>query len=287
MTDASRLLGTLRDGARLVDDDARVRIVDAVCQSANADGGFAGRDGRSDLYYAPYALWVLQSLDAAFPAPERLVTYLTRCADDPALDDTHRASLVQAAALAGCPHLARAVAEGIDGASIRSPSLAFFTAVACASVGRTPPSLGWPNGGVLSRAGSVVGVGEATPALAATVLLLLARGDRAPAPLVARLRDVVDAEGGLRASPRAAAADLLSTATGLFALRAADAMPAALDLRRQVVFVTACWRESGLFASAPSDPDACGDAEYTFHALLALGALAPRAAAPASSAATR
>lgn len=142
----------------------------------------------------------------------------------------------------------------------------FLTVLALQAVGM-PVS----QGGAAASSGKW---GDTTPEAAAGMLLCVWEGTPVPESLVAAVRVSVSETGGLRASPRAPSADLLSTATGLLALRAARPTARPTDVQRHVEFVTACWRDTGLFASAPDDPDERGDVEYAFYALLALGALA-------------
>ena len=76
--------------------------------------------------------------------------------------------------------------------------------------------------------------------------------------------------GGFAATEQLGKADLLSTATALFALWS---LRADLDLIRRpcLDYVESLWRDSGGFAGHIADE--IEDVEYTFYALLSIGCL--------------
>ncbi len=76
--------------------------------------------------------------------------------------------------------------------------------------------------------------------------------------------------GGFHASPDTPMPDLLSTAVALFTLRICGyPLDAMADSARQ--FILDHWHENGGFTGTLVDD--CADCEYTFYALMALGAL--------------
>lgn len=76
--------------------------------------------------------------------------------------------------------------------------------------------------------------------------------------------------GGFHASPKTSMPDLLSTAVALFTLRVCGyPLDTMADSARQ--FILDHWHENGGFTGTLVDD--CADCEYTFYALMALGAL--------------
>src|SRR5262245_25709219 len=62
-----RLTARLGDGLLRLPDDFRQRHAEFVRRRQNADGGFPGREGGSDLYYTGFALRCLAVLDGLTP----------------------------------------------------------------------------------------------------------------------------------------------------------------------------------------------------------------------------
>src|SRR5262249_20131257 len=63
----TRLTVRLLEGAQRLPADLRARQADYLRRCQNADGGFSGREGGSDLYYTAFALRGLLVLDALTP----------------------------------------------------------------------------------------------------------------------------------------------------------------------------------------------------------------------------
>jgi geranylgeranyl transferase type-2 subunit beta len=62
-----RLTERLADGLALLPEEIRSKHASYLVRSQNADGGFSGREGGSDLYYTAFALRGLLVLDAVTP----------------------------------------------------------------------------------------------------------------------------------------------------------------------------------------------------------------------------
>lgn len=120
-------------------------------------------------------------------------------------------------------------------------------------------------GGYGNEPGQPVGQTNAT---AAALLLGAACGRPLPAATACWLRAQHRPGSGFAATPRAPAADLLSTATALFALRLAggDLGPIRADCW---AFAESLWDDGGGFRGFAGDGRA--DVEYTFYALLTFG----------------
>src|SRR5579862_3704803 len=71
------LAGRLAEGVARLPDGVRTRHMVYVQAAQNADGGFSGREGGSDLYYTGFALRSLAILDGLTPAiGERAAAFL-------------------------------------------------------------------------------------------------------------------------------------------------------------------------------------------------------------------
>src|ERR1700693_3502144 len=62
-----QLMGRIAGGASRVPAEFRARHAASLQRAQNADGGFPGREGGSDLYYTGFALRSLAALDALTP----------------------------------------------------------------------------------------------------------------------------------------------------------------------------------------------------------------------------
>ncbi len=252
----------LRSAGALMPPDSMRAVAEGVAGRAMPDGGFAGRGAGSDLYYAPFALAVL---DALCPGrmPEAVRPYLLRQPQQRALDWVHRCSLAQCWLLLGDLGRAEALAGPLrEDVGRRSVQDRFLAGLVLTGLGRRPPPVPPARPPI-----------RAVPEAAA--LLTLEAWNRLPpsAEALAWVEGGVDPAGGLRAGPRVAQPDVLSLATGLIGLLAHGRLRPDAEVVRHVAFVSGCRRPTGCFAAAPSDPDPAGDVEYTFYSLAALGAL--------------
>jgi len=261
-----------------------------VISRQNPDGGFANRDGQSDLYYTSFAIDALTALQR--PVPESLRGYLASH-DPTTLDFVHAACLTRLWSVlketgplveASLQRLeAHRAADGgyqqAPGAESGSTYAAFLAYGAYADHNRTPPeverlaasvtSLADPSGGwVNDRQFPIPNV----PATAAGVAL--SRNLRLPllhATQAFLLQAFQPSSGGFLPFPGAPMPDLLSTAVALHAL---DGLQADLTRIREACldYVDTLWTADGGFYGQWDD-DAL-DLEYTYYGLLAVGHLA-------------
>lgn len=253
------LEGTARRGAEGLAPDARAALVRALEALRQADGGYAGLDGRSDAYFSFFAWLSLRALGAAYDRAA-LCGYMRGQARGAKAVEAACADILLAREGDGRGGRWQALAAGVLRGGTREVYAAFMRAMACGEVPRWAARLAWRRQRRLFE-------GEAaarlpTPRLAAGRVLAALAGVEAGGlarALTARRR----ADGGLAAA-EGAGSDLLSTAAGRFA----DA--AACGGRAEALgFVEACWLEDGLFGASPAAER--GDAEHTFYGLLALG----------------
>jgi hypothetical protein len=265
-----------------------------------ADGGFAGRDGRSDLYYTAFALDSLAALNARMDG-SRAETYVHGFGVGTALDFVHRTSLARCWArlpglrvstawrreLAHSLEVCRAPDGGFH--TVPTPAASSVTGTflalgAYSDLGIVPPAarkLVASLDALRSRDGAFAnepGMKEGTT-LASAGVIILRRRLRLPFP--AELTDWLEArghrDGGFLASPSAPFPDLLSTATALYALLLADRRLDRSRLDACLAFIEGLQEPDGGFCGQWTDT--VTDTEYTFYALLSLGCLTEMAGA--------
>lgn len=244
------------------------------------DGGFAGRDGRSDLYYTVFGLDCLEALRAEVPR-RRVAAYLEGFGGGDGLDLVHLACLARSWAALGTElddglraALLGRLAE-LAGAA-RSLTDRFLVFGACQDLGGTPAGVdvdaflssqatadgGWKN--------ELPGTSGSTPATAAAVTLLASLGREVPASAGPWLESRHSVHGGFTAAPGVAMPDLLSTAVVLHALAALQ-RPLTRFVEPCLDFVDTLWTNLGAFHGHWADDEV--DCEYTYYGLLALGHL--------------
>jgi len=289
-----RLRERLRLGLCGLPAPVRDRHAAFVLAQQRADGGFAGRQGGSDLYYTAFAvraLAVLDRLDA--DAAERVARFLDGVEPTTVVDllswlstaeeveavPRGRRSLVQ--------HWGPPVVEtmledrratdggyGLAPEGVHGSVYQTFLAVLCYNVvGRPVPdreqvgiflaSHQCVDGGYAEHVRSRHGSTNATAAGVALSALF----DGSPFAMddaVAFLVGMQTAEGGWSATRRAPVADLLSTFTAMLTLADLGALDEA-DLEAAEAFVRGGERPDGGFGAGPFDEGA--DVEYTYYGL--------------------
>jgi hypothetical protein len=278
-------------GARLLAAPAREALLSFAASRRTPDGLFRGRGGDGgDLYYAVFGFGLLGALGAA----QEVASAASGAAALPAeaaagMDLVHAVALARVRATAGLPPSASLLSrveafrtrdggyhlEGSTAphAQVHASHLAMLAYEAAGqpwpASGAAPAFVGActaPGGGYGNEPGAEAGT---TPATAAA-LALLGREGRDDPDALRWLRERRDpSSGGFRAGPATDGPDLLCTAAALFALRQRDALPAeAAD--GALGFVERCWNPDGGFGGVPGD--SVSDVEYSWYALLALGA---------------
>lgn len=303
----TRLTTRLLDGVEKLPADVRARHTTYLLEAQNADGGFSGREGGSDLYYTGFALRSLAVLQALNPevcgkAAEFLRQKMTGSAS--VVDFFSLVVSCYLVPLGGGPDVLSdappdwrdRVAGTLetfrtpDGGYGRSPGgphgstyTSFLVALCLQLLDRPIPQPDKLAAFVKSRRRTDGGYGEFSVAkrgqtnlTAAAVGILQVLGEldadtsAAAVEFLAGLqsRD----EGGVLAHATIPFADVLSTFTGAWTL---DQLGAANRLDWPAIrrFLRECERPAGGFRGGLIDPQ--GDVEYTFYGLgtLALAAL--------------
>jgi geranylgeranyl transferase type-2 subunit beta len=304
-----RLNARLADGLSRLPAEVRQRHAGYLCSVQNADGGFSGREGGSDLYYTGFALRGLSVLDALTPELcERTAGFLrTTLTREASVVDffslLYSCLLVQASAgidvLAGSPadwpDRVAATLESFrtaDGGYAKGPGGAsgstyhtFLVALCYQLLGREVPRPEEIARFVRSRRRDDGGFVEiapmrrsgTNPTAAAVGLLTLV--EPAIGPMSAEVRDGVvgflsempSLEGGLRANGRVPLADLLSTFTASWTLAELGALDR-LDGESMRAYAEGVERADGGFHGGLWDEGF--DVEYTFYGLGVLGLFA-------------
>jgi hypothetical protein len=280
--------GVLGESASLVEGFVR------SCQ--RPDGGFAGRSGKSDLYYTSFAVDALCALRAEIPE-DTLTPFLESFGAGESLDFVHACCLARLwSALPGHridPARLDAILGRVetfrtpDGGYDAAPGAPGGSAYGCllgyaahADHGRRPPDadrigacladLRVPGGGWANDRRGPVAV-AAGPATAAAVSL--SRNLRLPLGRETGewLLGCFHPGGGFKAFPNAPMPDLLSTAVILHAL---DGLQVPLGGVKEpcLDFIDSLWTGRGGFHGNWTDDVL--DVEYTYYGLLALGHLA-------------
>jgi prenyltransferase beta subunit len=263
------------------------------------DGGFRGREDRSDLYYTVFGLEASLTLGVDIPH-DRVSRYLTRVEAGESLDFVHLTSLIRS-----CANVSDSWGDEMDGDTrwrmikhlleYRSRDGGFSTVAgaargnvyggflalgACQDLGldavdirrvaESIRSLQMPDGGYSNEPAMTV---SATPATAAAVCVFHYLKQSVPASAVRWLLDRAHPLGGFTAIPFAAdcaVPDLLSTATAVHALSLIGAW-AGEGKDKHLDYLDSLWSTQGGFRGHWGDETV--DCEYTYYGLLSLGSL--------------
>jgi prenyltransferase beta subunit len=284
------MLQVARLAPKLLKDSAEL-VRDFLLRQFNEDGGFADRNGRSDLYYTVYGIDGLIALQAELPV-EKIRSHVRSFGDGEHLDFVHLCCLARVRAAAGLQNekSCRAILQRIeqfrsrDGGFHLQPDQSHGTVYACflavgayQDLGSEMPdalrvvqclkSLETNDGAWANHRRAEFGSTSATAA-AVTLLRNLSM------PVNASVGDWLLArkhpQGGFVAAPRTPMPDLLSTATALHALAG---MQVSFEAVREgcLDFTDTLWTNQGAFHGHWGDEYL--DCEYTFYGLLALGHL--------------
>jgi len=288
----TRAIDALGDSVDVVRDFFRQQLSD--------DGGFKGRDGRSDLYYTLFGLEASLVLNAKIPC-EQVAGYLAGFETGQSLDLVHVACLIRCrtnlAERTGDP-IDQATRDALtarlmqfraaDGGFSTSPGAerghvygSFLALGACQDLqvdGLEPDSLvdsveslRMGDGGYANEPTMNV---SATPATAAALTIFHYLQRPIPESATEWLLARATALGGFTAipfEPDVAIPDLLSTATALHALSLTGTAPDKIR-DKNLDYLDDLWSARGGFHGHPADDVL--DCEYTYYGLLALGHLA-------------
>jgi len=297
---------TLRLGSGIgeLPEPVRERHAGYLKAAQRPDGGFAGREGGSDLYYTGFALRALSILgELQGDTAERAAGFLrSRLAGQESIIDflslVYGAMLLDAAAgidvfAAASANWRDAVADALerlrrdDGGyakgdeGVASSTYHTFLVLLCRELIERPLphpekvvefilSQQAEEGGFREIRASKRAGTNPTAAAIGTLRILNALDRDVRESTIDFLLDMQTEEGGLRANTRIPIADLLSTFTGSLTLMDLDSLDA-LDVPAALRFAESLQLEQGGFHGAIWDP--AHDVEYTFYGLGCLALL--------------
>jgi len=273
--------------------DSTPLVVDFLTAAINPDGGFKGRDGRSDLYYTVFGLEALTALGGSLPG-ERTADFLQKFIKQNDLDLIHLAALIRCYANLSDNGLEKSLRSRFiknieefrckDGGYANETSLyngtiygCFFALAAYQDLQMDMPNyskviecvlaLSTPDGAFTNNQKIQTGSTNATAAAMTVLHHLHQQIDKKTADW---LLTQCTSRGGFRAMPAAPIPDLLSTATALHALVVTGfEIDSVKD--RCLDFIDSLWCSKGAFYGNCTDTTL--DCEYTYYGLLALGNL--------------
>jgi geranylgeranyl transferase type-2 subunit beta len=301
-----RLTGRLVDGLDRLPAQWRERHIEWLRSVQNADGGFSGREGGSDLYYTGFALRSLAVLQGLTPELcTRTATFLRQKMGEPASVIDFFSLLVScflvsigggpdvlAEVPADWPERTANMLEGFrtadggyakaQGAASGSTYHSFLVMLALELVNKQVPRVEDLVKFVKSRRRDDGGYVEiapmrrsgTNPTAAGVGILQMANAldAEARAAVIEFLAQLPsEFEGGIRANDRSPAADLLSTFTGSWTMAQLDALDR-LDVNALREYAESCEMPTGGFRGGLWDDGI--DVEYTFYGLGVLGLLA-------------
>ncbi|MFP6620253.1 MAG: prenyltransferase/squalene oxidase repeat-containing protein [Pirellulaceae bacterium] len=297
---------TLTLGAAVgeLSDEQRQRQIDFFIRSQQADGGFMGREGESDLYYTGFAtralaiLGELQGgpaeqlagfLESRIQGQETVIDFLSLIYSAFLLDSAASIDVFQQAPESWSEQVASTL-ESLrreDGGYAKSPEGAAsstyhsFLVLLCLQLLEQPlPQPGRLLEFIQSQAGNEGGFREhrvskragTNPTAAAMGILRILGGidDTCREQTVDFLADMQVDEGGLRANTRIPIGDILSTFTGILTLRDLGAMDQ-IDTSHALQYVHSLQQPDG--GSLGAEWDQVCDVEYSFYGMGALALL--------------
>jgi len=295
----------LSRGIAELPEEFRARQVKYLMAAQREDGGFAGREGGSDLYYTGFALRSLAMLGELYgPPAERAATFLrSRMSGQESIVDflslIYGGTLLQSAAgvdifeqaaqtwrnsiAAALDNLRRddgGYAKGAEG-NASSTYHTFLVLLVLELIGKQPPdpqkiiaflrSQQAEEGGFREIRASKRAGTNPTAAAIGTLRILNALDETTRNETIDFLAEMQTDEGGLRANTRIPIADLLSTFTGLLTLQDLGGEHE-IDLAEVRKFVNSLSLEDGGFHGAVWDQ--AHDVEYSFYGLGCMGLLA-------------
>jgi prenyltransferase beta subunit len=286
------MLQVARLAPKLLGDSTEL-VAGFLRSQLNDDGGFGGRDGKSDLYYTVFGLEGLLALQAELPA-SRSAVYLRSFGDGTELDFVHLTCLARCWAALPQPLRDEAPHSALlgrleqfrsrDGGYDAKPAAEHGTVYGCfLALGayqdlraqmpdvdralRCIQSLRAADGSYANYHGASVGL---TPATAAAATLLRNLGESVDGGVAEWLLAQCHEQGGFLAVPDAPMPDLLSTATALHALSGLHVELKGIQ-EPCLDFIDSLWTSCGGFHGHWDDDEL--DCEYTYYGLLALGHL--------------
>ncbi len=288
--------GALKTGARSLGQALRNHITQYVSVCQSPDGGFCGRQGRSDLYYTDFGLRTLRLVHNHPVPPTKAMPFVAAGHHQPN-DVLECFSVLNIWRMMGSDEAKYTLnldqimlvlsGQHLPGGGYSRPNDTVvsayhtFLAMLCYEILdvdipdkdgiiRALNGLRRSDGGYCETAGEPCSQTNATAAAVACLTLLGAINADESAQTAAFLANMQSPGGGLRAIPLIDEADLLSTFTGMVCLSGLDDLER-LDLPQTARFISSLLTSDGGFRASASDGEA--DIEYTYYGLGSLSLL--------------
>ena len=263
----------IKRGISALDPNAAAELFSAVKSLQCPDGGFCGLDGKPDLYYSYFAVFMLEACGFEYDADLLLKWVRSEFPESHGVDRICAQLLLLRA-----KELSRGAARfsllksllqigPADSYKIFLTSLLMeelLPAVLCRFLIRRAAASTLRKRRVSDDFNAL-----STPVAAVCLLLASESGDAAAKERMQILLSQRHRSSGGYCSAPGAHADLLSTAVVLF-VNVFCGNAVAVD-KNDSAFIELCWQDDRLFSSAPDQTQ--GDLEHTFYGLLALGCL--------------
>jgi len=264
---------TVKRGFSALDSNAATELLSAVHSLQCSEGGFCGLDGKLDLYYSYFAVFMLDAFGSEYETD--LLAKWTWCE----LPKSHGVDRICAQLLLlrfgrlSKKNARLNLLKSLFQIGSADSYKIFLTSLLMEQL--LPTGV---NNFLIKRAASFTlrkrrGSDDfnalSTPVAAVSLLLAAESGDAATQERMQTLLMQRHRTSGGYCSAPGVSADLLSTAVVLFT-HALCEIPISVD-KNDHAFIELCWQDDGLFSSAPDQPQ--GDLEHTFYGLLALGSM--------------
>lgn len=274
-------------------EDSISSVVNFLTASINPDGGFKGRDRKSDLYYTVFGLEALLALGAAFPR-NQIFNFIQGSINKDPIDLVHLTAIIRCCANLSGNDIEKGLREKFmkdleifrskDGGFANDIGAEHATAYSCffalaayqdlqidmpgnTMVAKCIQALSIPGGGFTNNIKIKT---SSTNATAAAMIVLNHLNQSSDKKNADWLFAQCTSDGGFLAMPMAPAPDMLSTATALHAL-AVTGFEIDNIKEKCLDFVDSLWcGKGGFFGNWVDD---IVDCEYTYYGLLALGHL--------------
>ena len=252
----------------LLDPEMIAEIRSFILSQQTAEGGYADRGGKCDLYYTLFGYYIAETFSVTKVEP--LKAYVAATVENDQLSGVYQyCGAILYAKLIGLDvnteKLRKQIVADLIKADSKQPDYSGFLGIMALyyledfrNVQR-----------VINQYKRTISLdGLPCPVVAATAVLLGMAGNRQP-EAEEMLKSFYRESGGFAALHRAPAEDLLSTGVALYALHFLDA-----DLRMMkpdcLAFVDGLYDNGGFRAT---QFDSMSDVEYTFYGLLGLGSM--------------
>jgi hypothetical protein len=252
----------------LLDPEMIAEIRSFILSQQTAEGGYADRGGKCDLYYTLFGYYISEAFSATKVEP--LKDYVAATVENDNLSGVYRycGAILYAKLIgrdANTEKLRKQIVADLTNSDSKQPDYSGFLGIMALyyledfrNVQRV----------INQYKRSISMDGLPCPVVAATAVLLGMAGNRQP-EAEEMLKSFYRKSGGFSALHRAPAEDLLSTGVALYALHFLDA-----DLRLMtpdcLAFVDDLYDNGGFRAT---QFDSLTDVEYTFYGLLGLGSM--------------